>query len=71
MAELEGQPKITSNFKFEWRVDEEMIVDDEDNDEIEDIGELLQSVVLPMPQIMDLDDDEEQDNNCWKWMQEM
>ena len=48
-----------------------MIVDDEDNDEIEDIGELLQSVVLPMPQIMDLDDDEEQDNNCWKWMQEM
>ena len=57
---IEGQPKITSNFKFEWRVDgEEIGIPEgiEENNNEGDASELLMPMDRPAPVVMDVDDD--------------
>ena len=59
MTELELQPKVADNFKFEWRLDGVEIDDvvDDDDDEV-GIEELLQEDERLAPQLVEIDEEE-------------
>ena len=69
LAEEEDQPKIASNFKFEWRLEGALIEDDEESDKNENIEELSIAGAAINPTLMDIDKGyephimEEQDND--------
>ena len=58
LAKIEKQPKISTSFKFEWRIDGEEIGTPEENEVVNDevdTEELLLPLDTPEPEIMDVD----------------
>ena len=59
LAKNGGQPKVTSNFKFEWRSDGEGVIEteqDESDDNEEEVAKLMMPVNLSAPVIMEVDE---------------
>ena len=60
LAKIEAQPKISSNFKFECRIDGEDIGTPEENEVVndeDDTNELLLPMDIPEPEIIDVDEE--------------
>ena len=58
LALKEGQPKINTNFKYQWTADNEIFDEEDNEEEIKDIDELLHQITATQPTIDEYDERE-------------